>query len=302
MSELEKILAKWRNEDWTELEAFSRATYVSEAPVVVIGGCARSGTTLLRVMLDSHSAVTCGVPSNVFVPTAIDAKELAFRFEFSEHLVWQMQQASADRAEFIDKFRMLCEASTGKAIWGDKTARNVHQFKWIRQHFPKALLIHVIRDARDTACSLRTHRKRRVIGSTIELTGNVLPLNECVQRWVRDVNVGIAMRGDPRYIEVKYEDVVRDSEAVLRVVCEKIGITFEKQMLDYYMVSGPSRDVLKFPQNIEATKPMYSTSVGRWRRDLTPEELSTVLHDATPLLELLGYAPYDSGKETQDQA
>ena len=60
-------------------DSWSVATKTSFAPIV-LGGCGRSGTTLLRMMLDSHRRICCGPESSVFRRRAIDADSLAERF------------------------------------------------------------------------------------------------------------------------------------------------------------------------------------------------------------------------------
>jgi protein-tyrosine sulfotransferase len=283
------ILAKWRNEDWTELDAVNTSDYVSESTLAAIGGCARSGTTLLRAMLDSHTKITSGPPSSIFIPTPLNASQLAHLYDLPEKEVLEAFNRSPDRARFIDEFRVLCLDNTGKSLWIDKTARNVHRFSWINRHFPNAKVIHMIRDGRDVVCSLRSHRKRRVTDGKLELTGYRMPLENAALRWVQDVSVGLQLRGNRNYVEVRYEQLVLDTENTLRDLCVELGVDFEPEMLRFHELKGPLRDPLKFPQNLEATMPLYPTAIGRWKTDLDGEDLNGVMEVIAPTLALLGY-------------
>ena len=61
-------------------------------------------------------------------------------------------------------------------------------------------------------------------------------------------------------------------------------------MLEFYRVNTRSRDYTLFPQNPEATRPIYSKSTGRWKRDLSAEERQLFQRKAGALLFQLGYA------------
>lgn len=282
-------LRRWRNQDWREDEE-DNSCYKSYSTLIAIGGCGRSGTTLLRVMLDSHSQISSGPESELFLPIPIRLDELARKFDLPINTLTRLYGSSASRAEFVDKFKDCFLANSGRSIWADKTARNVHRFAYILKHFPGAKIIHVLRDGRDVISSLRTHRKRRLVDGVIQSTGYVMPLQDCIDRWITSIEDGLEHRHEPSYLEVKYEDLVLDTEKTLRAVCSFLRLSFEETMLTYHTFAGPSRDFRKFPQNIEATKPVFTSSIGRWRRDLSEEETTTVTSRIGPYLNLLRYA------------
>jgi hypothetical protein len=116
-----------------------------------------------------------------------------------------------------------------------------------------------------------------------------MPLQDCIDRWISSISDGIELRGNPNYLEVKYEDLVTKTEDVLMDVCQFLEIEFELNMMKYYKFDGPSRDVMKFPQNIEATQPIFSSSIGRWKRDLTEEGQSKVMSSIGPHLKDFQY-------------
>src|SRR5581483_661235 len=165
-----------------------------------------------------------------------------------------------------------------KKLWVDKTARNVHRIRYILDHFPNAKVIHVIRDARDTIASLRTHRKRKVDGERLVLTGNMMPLQDCIDRWLLAIKDSIPFKEHPHYREIKYEDLIHNPTQTLESVCRFIGVTFEQEMLAYYEVDTPSRDPLNFPQNVEATRPISQHSIGRWKKDFNTNEIKEIMN------------------------
>lgn len=274
---------------------WNRGDHVSSETPIIIGGCGRSGTTLMRVILDSHSQIACGPESNVFPspnrlnPGSPGAEKLAKKFEISAEEMAHLLRSSSTRAEFADRFFDAYRRHAGKPLWADKTPRNIQVMPYILEHFPKARFVHVIRDGRDVVCSLRTHPRHRVIDGEIVKLDTWNPIEDCVGRWVKDVGDGLVYRGDPRYYELKYEDLVTETEPTLRGLFEFLELPWEPAVMAFHEVQSASRDPVKFAQNPEATKPLQRSSIGRWRKDLNEEDLAYVLRRAGPLLRTLGY-------------
>lgn len=284
-----QLAKKWANEDWTQVLQLDQCLSVSAERIIVIGGCARSGTTLLRVMLDTHSQVVVGPPTNVLIPTELDLADIAFRLALEESIVARLAELAADRVLFVERLAKEVRRIYGKDRWGEKTARNIHRFRWVLKHFPEARVIHVLRDGRDVVCSLRRHRRREVVDGELRAVRNEMPLALCMARWMRAVEAGVALRGESRYMEIRYEDLTRSPARTMEAACDFLGVEFQPPMLDYHRVKSALRDPIRFPQNLEATLPLYAGAVGRWRKDLTAEEASTVNLTLADWLSALGY-------------
>jgi hypothetical protein len=151
----------------------------------------------------------------------------------------------------------------------------------------------MIRDGRDTICSLRTHPRHRVVDGKLVKLNTWHPLAPCLERWVSNVQAGLKFRGHPRYIEIRYEELVARPRETLMRLFEFIGEPFDERVLEFHRVDGRSRDATLFPQNPEATRAMYTKAVARWQRDLTADEIAIVKQRAGPLLIELGYAADD---------
>lgn len=284
----QKELRRWKNLDWLKKFKDDDIDFVSKEKIVIICGCGRSGSTILRVMLDTHSQVACGPESLLFLPVLINPEDLEFKFEIPQRILKEWAK-KYNQWEFIIHFIREYLRRRKRKIWADKTSRNVHRFGEILTHFPNAKLLHIVRDARDVIASLRTHPKRRVVNGKIEETGIVHPFEACLERWLFAISDGFKFRDHPNYLEVRYEDLVNETESTLKKACRHISIEFEPNMLKFYQEKGGSRDPLKFPQNIEATLPIFHSSIGRWKQDLTPKEAKTVVKRVGLYLKQLGY-------------
>jgi len=267
--------------------------YVSQGSPVIVGGCARSGTTLMRVMLDTHPNIYYGPESNLFTPVRIKTRkrirELSWRFDVPVQDLRGMLDESGCLPEFIEKFFNHLAGAQGKERWGEKTPTNVLRLDYIFRHFPRSKFIHMIRDGRDVACSLRNFPKSKMVDGKIVPVNSNNPLDECIERWVHDVEAGRRWAGDQRYMEVKYEGLVLNAEETLKKVLGFLGEPYDERVLRYYEVEGSTRDASKFPQNVEATQPLYTGSMGRWRREFTDEDKVLFKRLGGDLLMGLGY-------------
>lgn len=270
-------------------ERWRQGPYTSMARAVIVGGCGRSGTTLMRVILDTHPNICCGPESQLFLPQRPSVPKQAKRFGLPEAEVRGLARRSRSQAEFVDEFFKRYCAKTGKARWAEKTPRNVHHLNFILEHFPEARFIHMIRDGRDTVCSLRTHPRHKVVNGELVKLNTWHPLEECIQRWVEDVTAGLHYRRDPRYLEVRYEELIAEPRQTLKRVFAFLEEEFDERVLTYHQVQSQSRDVVNFPQNPEATTAMYSSAISRWQRDLSPDEVLLFKRMTGPLLVETGY-------------
>ncbi len=269
-----------------------RKDHVSEENSVIIGGCARSGTTLMRVMLDTHPNIYCGPETGLLylrTLTRRKIRKLSQKLDISVEDIDAMVRGTESYFRFVETLFDYLGQRAGKPRWGDKSPQNVLHLDRILHHFPDARFIHMIRDGRDTACSLRTFPKYRLVdGERVELdTDN--PLDQCIRRWVHDVEAGIRYRGDPRYIEVKYEDLIERDEETMARVLDFLGEPWDEQVTKYYQIESPSRDEDKMPQNPGATKPIYQTARGRWRNEFTEDDKRVFKAIGGELLVKLGY-------------
>lgn len=285
-----KPLKDWRRRRKEARHAAWRAApHTSDAQPVIVGGCPRSGTTLIRVILDTHPHLCCGPESEIFKPGPRNPRRLAELFDLDPATVAILQQQAASQAEFIAQFfRLYCQ-ETGKKRWAEKTPNNIQSLDFIFEHFPEAKFIHMVRDGRDTICSLRTHPRHKVVnGKLIKLDTNN-PIEQCIDTWVRETSRGLSWRNDPRYFELRYEDVVNDPEPTLRQVFEFIDEPWDPAVLDFHEVSSASRDVTRFPQNPEAVQKLSPRSLARWKTDLSEEELRLFYEKAGDLMAKFGY-------------
>ncbi|MGH8935748.1 MAG: sulfotransferase family protein [Acidimicrobiia bacterium] len=272
------------------------------APFPFLVGSGRSGTTLLRAMFDSHPEMAVPHESHFLVPIA----RRRARYEqpagldletFVADLVghpwfsrWgipeeEVREALArDRptecAEAIRGVFALYARRLGKPRYGDKTPGYVSQIALLAAFLPEARFVHLIRDGRDVALSLREME-----------WGPADPL-EAALYWKERVEMGrrAGRRLDRgRYRETRYEDLVRDPEGTLRELCSFLALTFDSVMLQYPERAAELTAPAEYPHRHRRIALPPTTGLRDWRRQMSREDLARFEAVAGGLLTELGY-------------
>lgn len=283
------------------------------APFPFVVGMNRSGTTLLRMMLDAHPDLTIP-PETHFVPDAIKAAKAegatpeSVLEAMKEHREWGDFEVSDE--EMLARFRDLRRFRPGPAVrafyelyaerqgkprYGEKTPTYVQKMKLIQRALPEARFCHVIRDGRDVALSV------------LDRTVRDLSAADVAQRWRKKVTK--AREDAPalnHYMEIRYEDLVLDTEPVLREVCDFFDLDFSEDLLSYHERSaerlqemaralpggGKSKELTverRMATHEMTTKPPSADRVQRWRRQMTEDQRVEFEDVAGDLLAELSY-------------
>lgn len=165
---------------------------------ILIGGCGRSGTTLLLAVLGAHPEIF-----------ALEEEMYAFY-----PLPFRLKSLTAT----------LRNKALGNSWtrWCEKTPKNVRAFGFIHAAFGgKVKLIHMVRDGRDVITSHHPNAADRYYVSP--------------QRWVSDVKAGLEHRD--KSLLVRYEDLVSSPESTLHEICDYLELEYHPRLIDYSLHS-----------------------------------------------------------------
>ncbi len=256
---------------------------------IFIGGCGRSGTTLIREILHRHPRIACGAETAILCDE-VNPKRISVEWNLPRIEIEQMIAESVSVVRFAEKFFRSFAEREGKARWADKTPRNVRAIPRILTAFPNAKFVHIIRDGRDVACSLRHHPKYTIRNGKIVPQDVTNPIRGCARRWLTEASMGLAFKGHPRCFELRYERLVLEPEAALRELCAFIGEAYHPAMLDPESSNNERDRAGRLINNPNADSAISPKSIGRWRKDLSQEERHIVREAAGELLLATGYA------------
>lgn len=273
----------------------------SGSKMIFIVGNSRSGTTMLGRILGMHRLVyTFGELH--FFEQLVEEKDLEADVRWdhgrlitlAETLITRSRKgffAAVKPGEFHHEANDLIAASAttsprdlyftflgifsrnaGKLIPCEQTPRYLFFSNKILDVFPDAVIINLVRDPRDVVLSQKSKWKRRFLG------GTSIPVREALRAWSNyhpyivcklwNSNVDYAMSiNDDRFLSVRFEDLLEDSERQLRIICDFAGLEFESHMLDTPQLgSSSSRDS-------EVKLGIDKRRAGGWRRSRMPNWL-----------------------------
>ncbi len=282
----------------------SRPGQLSCDPVFIIGA-GRSGTTLLRSMLVAGGQIAIPTETQIVHKMALlfkttrslgwadQARLVIAAFESHRFFpLWQVNLGGVYQkilalpknerslARIIDEVYMTyaAQAFPGAKMWGDQSPIHTFYLPYIKRIFPQARYIHMLRDGRDVTASLVSR-----FGED--------HLYESVLRWktsLKRINQFRKQIQSRQYLEVRYEDLVREPEQVLQQVCQFIGIDYSTVMLDYWKLpSTIEHKYDSYHKNLE--KPVFDSSIGKWKEVLSAEQQQYVLKKMSRALKELGY-------------
>jgi hypothetical protein len=266
-------------------------------PPLLILGVRRSGTTLLRVMLDRHSQLA--IPDeSYFVPQLADRHlRHVDPDEFIEDLrrintvtEWEvpldevrgrLTRGMSIGAAIATVYLVYAE-ERGKPRWGDKTPMYMQNLRLLERLFPDALFVHLIRDGRDAALSFLDMPR----GLVTETWMHPHTPADFACQWRTELGAArrLGRRVGRRYLEVRYEDLVAEVESVLRRICDFAGLEYEPALADY----ADSVDVSTKPHQQRLLQPP-TAGVRDWRKQMSPADVAAFEHVAGDLLAELGY-------------
>jgi hypothetical protein len=279
----------------------------TERPIFIIG-VHRSGTTLLRYMLNSSPRIYIP-PESDFIPRFFGrdpAGELSepriaaiLTTIFAKYRLvkeWQGDPPAAEAflqampartpAAFLDTLYRTYARQYGAVRWGDKTPIYTSYVDLIHQIFPQAQFVHIIRDGRDVALSM------------FDKWGHEIHIDIyfAARNWVRRIRQAQAAGtrlGPDLYYEMRYEDLVQDPEAHLRPLCEFLGEPYLPEMANPHHLGRERIEPDSFHAAIR--QPPSTARIGRWQQEMLEPDRRLFQRIAGPLLDALGYETPDLG-------
>jgi hypothetical protein len=263
---------------------------VSLAPIF-IGGCPRSGTTLLRAMLDSHPAIVCGPELRAFPALAGLSADMRRVMGATLEAHYQLPADGLDRifADLMASFLEPLRRASGKPRVAEKTPANALHFAELARLFPEALFVQIIRDGRDVVASLLAMNWKDAKGAPLPVTRDA---GAAARAWAGHVAGGRAAPPG-RYHELRYERLVADPEGELRTLLAFLGEAWSDSVLDY-AARDRAGEGANESSAARIARDVDTTAVGRWRRDLSAAQRRAVISEAGALLAELGYADHDA--------
>jgi len=227
---------------------------------IIIGGCGRSGTTLLLAILGAHPHI----------------------FTFPRELVaiadWKPDpqhpgKSMPARLDRLYRELLISHLPRGGRRWCEKTPRNVRHVSEILEYWPTGRFIHMVRDPRDVC----TSRHPTDPNSYWVSPG----------RWVQDVTAGWKYRKAERVLTLRYEDLVEEFQNTLGNICEFLDEPLVPELTDWVTHTTVKRNKAWS----QPARRVHRDSLRKWERPEHQQRLEEILAypGLTALMDELGY-------------
>jgi hypothetical protein len=250
---------------------------LTHRPILIVGANG-SGTTLLRLMLDSHEHIAIPhetgflrlAATHRWVPYWNLGNQWAPSLDLDEDTLWRQV------AEFYGGLFSSYAERRGKQRWGDKTAFHIWHLELAARMFPEVQIVGIVRHPAAVATSVRRRFRR--------------PISKSARRWRKSTKVLVQQAIDfgERFAVVRYEDLVTAPEPTMRALLDWLGEPWSDAVLAHHEVKRTAVEVEGFTRT---DAPIDTSRIDEWTNYLRGAELKQLAARTAPLARLMGYDP-----------
>jgi hypothetical protein len=273
-------------------------------PIFMIG-TQRSGSNLLRLMLNQLPGIAAPHPPHIlsrFMPLLPNYGDLRQPEQFAQLVddVCRLVELNPvpwegvvlNRIEVLRRCRAptlvavfgavydLCAAARNADTWCCKSLQNIQHLPAIDEYFADARYIYLCRDGRDVACSFR----KAVVGEK--------HFYAIAREWAETQRLALAHReriSPERFFSLSYEELTGAPERTMRRLCQFLGVSFAREMLDFHQSDEARRAAESSALWGNVTKPVMEDNTRKFLREATAEDIRIFESVAGDVLDALGY-------------
>ena len=268
-------------------------------------GNPRSGTTLLRLILNAHPKI--GVPPECGMIQwwhekyknwgSDDTQEVD---QFKKDILsskkiedWDQRRIQLDNlftlplSSYAEVFTKLYQSYTGKPIVGDKNNYYINHLELIGSIYPTSKYIHLVRDGRDVACSYKGIKE---LDQSLKYLPNVpFDIKSIADEWRENIiNVDeFGKRLADNFYTIKYEDILVNPKEEIEALCDFLEVNFNHHTLEFHRTNDEPKSMLNWKQ--KTLQPLDEKNFGMFRNKLSEAEILVFNKIAGNQLKYYGY-------------
>ena len=261
-----------------------------EKPPIFIIGCPRSGTTLVRVILDTHPNICCGPETHLIGNIKTLNEKIDKNWKRLEPYGLSKDIHVKKLSDLFKIYHNNYMKSKKKQRWAEKTPDNIFYVDFINKLFPNCQFINIIRDGRDVVCSYKERWGSKTIFTAIK-------------KWNKIIDLTYEYRtkfNKERYMEIRYEEMVSNPEKETKRMMIFLGEKWIPELLEHHTKQHDFWFNIKTGENIDfekekrplrhsPSKPIFQSSVGKWKKNLNTVEKAIIKISLKENLKKMGY-------------
>lgn len=267
--------------------------YNKSLPIVFIGGMPRSGTTLLRAILDAHPDIRCGGETRV-IPRILSLRNNMFNMPYEAR---RLKEAGVESTVFdhaVAEFMLEIIVRHGPPAKQlcNKDPFTLKSAVYIKSLFPNARFLFMIRDGRAVAHS--------IVSRKVTISGfNITSYRDCIVKWngaIANMHNQCESLGIGVCLPIYYEKLVMHPEDTTRKILNFLKLPWNDSVLhhDRYIGTDETDKIVlsKLERSTDqVVKPVNTEALSSWIGHI-PRDVMNDMPTIAPMLEKLGYDPY----------
>lgn len=275
-------------------------------PIFMIG-TQRSGSNLLRLMLNQLSEIASPHPPHIFerMCPLLDAySDLNVDRNFNQLIddvcklvelnPVEWQGVNLDRRDIFSRCKNsrrlaaiyqsiydIYAETQGATTWCCKSLVNVNYIDTIEEHFVNPKYIYLYRDGRDVALSFQ----KAVVGEK--------HIYNIATDWTQTQEKALALMDridSDRFFRISYEHLTTSPERVARRLCRFLGVKYTESMMDFYKTSEAQNAAKSSQLWGNVTSPVMRNNSGKYKTEMPEDDLRIFESVAGHILDELGYS------------
>ncbi|MCY1721807.1 sulfotransferase [Prolixibacteraceae bacterium Z1-6] len=279
-------------------------------PIQIIG-TQRSGSNLLRLMLNQFDEITAPHPPHIlqrFIPLLPVYGDLGIDQNFYKLIddvcaivernpvVWTGVKFDREHIFNLCKSNTLFEifrivydlkaVQDNASFWACKSMANIQYASEIENAGIRPMYIHLYRDGRDVACSF----KKAIVGEK--------HVYHIANQWRKNQEACLALKakvGEERFIQISYEKLIHSPEEVMKKLSSFLNIRFNPKVFDFYKSEESKNTAVAGKMWANVTQPIFKSNSNKYKKELTEMEVGIFERLAGNVLETLEYKLEKSG-------
>lgn len=273
-------------------------------PIQIVG-TQRSGSNLLRLMLNQFNEITAPHPPHIlqrFIPLLPVYGSLENKQNFLKLIddvcvlvernpvVWTGVKYNRQRIFTLCKsntvfeiFRIIYDLKAEQdnaKFWACKSMANIQYASKMEEAGIRPLYIHLYRDGRDVACSF----KKAIVGEK--------HVYHIANQWRKNQEACLALQtkvGNERFIQLSYENLIHSPEEEMKKLSSFLNVEFNPKVFDFYKSEESKNTAVAGKMWANVTKPILRSNFNKYKKELTELEVGIFEKQAGDILEKLTY-------------
>ena len=252
-------------------------------PIFIVGAMG-SGTTLLRLMLDSHPRIA--IPQETGFMRAYKAQRtIPFKWRgggWGRRLGWTREEFDEVMREVYDRLFMRYAEQHGKVRWGEKTPYHTWHIDDMARVFPDAVFLGIVRHPGASVASNVSRSWRD--------PGWGRPSRTIEHYWRNNREIARqATRHPDRFAVLRYEDLLLHTEPLMRELLDWLGEPWSDDVLRHHTVQAQRGGETEVEGQTRVDDPIDVSRIAKWTQTLDPAVRRRMERRLARIGELWGY-------------